>query len=57
LGTTKIKYWYPLKKICKFLNKNNVIIVSAANKEVIEYLKNEGLKNYYNIYLDSGVEL
>jgi hypothetical protein len=136
LGTTKIKYWYPLKKLCKFLNKNNVIIVSAANnegkrsypaylkevigvkganvnntylyndkffyaslglpndlcinnkrykdlrgnsisagymtgyicrailgsnnksnKEVIEYLKNEGLKNYYNIYLDSGVEL
>lgn len=33
LGTTKIKYWYPLKKLCKFLNKNNVIIVSAANNE------------------------
>lgn len=33
LGTTKLKYWYPLKKITTTLNKNNIIVVSAANNE------------------------
>jgi hypothetical protein len=33
LGTTKLKYWYPLKKITTALNKNNIVVVSAASNE------------------------
>lgn len=38
LGTTKFKYWFPLKRIVRKLRKNNIIVVSAAN--------NYGLKSY-----------
>ncbi len=38
LGTTKLKYWFHLRKITKTLNRNNVIIVSAA--------ENNGRKSY-----------
>lgn len=33
LGTTKLKYWYSLKRFTRVLSKNNIIVVSAANNE------------------------
>jgi hypothetical protein len=44
LGTTKLKYWYSLKKLTRILNKNNIIVVSAAN--------NEGKRSYPAYFKD-----
>lgn len=60
LGTTKLKYWYPLRKVINKLIKNNIIIVAATNNEgkrcYPAYLKNvfgvrgNSLKNYKMFY-------
>jgi subtilisin family serine protease len=61
LGTTRLKYFFPLKRLVKLANKNNILVVAAANnndyiKSYPAYLKNVigvkgvNVKDYSDFY-------